>query len=67
MQHYIQRDGWTDLHTIQFHDNIKNTYCDKNHIKLIRVPYWEQEDLEYFLFDCLVKYGILEETTKSIA
>lgn len=66
-QHYIQRDGWTDLHTIQFHDNIKNTYCDKNHIKIIRIPYWEQEDLEYFLFDCLVKYGILEETTKSIA
>lgn len=23
------------------HDNIKNNYCKKNNIKLIRIPYWE--------------------------
>lgn len=26
---------------IQYHDSIKNNFCCNNHIKLIRIPYWE--------------------------
>lgn len=48
------------------HDEIKEKYCKDNNIKLIKIPYWEFEDLEYFLFDQLVKIGIIEEI-KNIA
>lgn len=61
LQHFKQVDGWTDLNIIQKHDKIKNEFCNKNNIQLIRIPYWEQEDLEYYLFDKLVEYNILEE------
>jgi len=43
-----------------FHDDIKNKYCKLNNIPLIRIPYWEFEELEVFLFDKLVKYGAIE-------
>lgn len=39
---------------------LKNLFCKSNKIKLIRIPYWE-EDIEYYLFDKLVKYNVLEE------
>lgn len=48
------------------HDNIKRKYCKDNKIPLIEIPYWEFDDLEYFLFDKLVKLGIIKEI-KSIA
>ena len=43
------------------HDEIKNNYCIKNHINLIRVPYFEFENIDSFLFDKFVKLGIIEE------
>lgn len=43
------------------HDEIKNEYCKKHNIPLLRIPYWEFEDLEYFLFDNLEKLGAIEE------
>lgn len=36
-------------------DSIKNTYCINNKIPLIRIPYWEYENLENILLD--VFYG----------
>ena len=45
----------------QLHDKIKNEYCKNNNIPLIRIPYWERDDMEYYLFDKLVKYKIIEE------
>lgn len=44
-----------------YHDEIKNHYCYKNNIPLVRIPYWEKDDLEYFLFDQLVKIGVIIE------
>ena len=44
------------------HDNIKKEYCKNNNIPLIEIPYWEYEDLEYFLFDKLVSLKIIKET-----
>lgn len=46
---------------VQKHDLIKKNYCKKHNISLIEIPYWEFEDLEYFLFDNLVKLKIIEE------
>lgn len=45
----------------QYHDQLKYDYCIKNHIHLIYVPYYEFEDLEYYLFNELVKLKIIEE------
>lgn len=43
------------------HDLIKQNYCKTNNIPLIEIPYWEFDDLEYFLFDKLVKLNVIEE------
>ena len=44
-------------------DKIKDSYCKENGIKLIRIPYWESENIEEYLFDELVKNGVIEEIT----
>lgn len=31
---------------IKIHDTVKNEYCKKNNIKLIRIPYWEFDNIE---------------------
>lgn len=54
--------------TTKKHDIIKNKYCKANKIKLIRIPYYkidEYEDIGYFLWDKLIRYGAIEEV-KSI-
>ena len=45
----------------QLKDNIKTEYCRTHKIKLIRIPYWEFDNIEYILFDKFVKYGLIEE------
>lgn len=60
-QHYKQRNGWTNLDLIKKHDQIKDIYCKKKKINLIRIPYWELDYIEHSLFDKLVKYDVLEE------
>ncbi len=35
------------------HDNIKNTYCKINNIKLLRIPYWEFDNIELILKEAL--------------
>ena len=61
-QHYyelpIKRDF--DLKKIQKHDNLKYNYCIENNINYIEVPYWEKENLEYFLFDKFIEMNVLE-------
>ena len=60
--HYVQKRGnWSDKETTIVYDNIKNDYCKKNKIPLIRIPYWDYDDLEYLLFDELVKLKVIEE------
>ena len=33
----------------QRNDNIKNQYCKDNNIKLVRIPYWEFDNIENIL------------------
>ena len=30
----------------QKRDKIKNRYCEQNQINLLRIPYWEKENIE---------------------
>lgn len=46
---------------VQKHDKIKTEYCKNNNIQLIRIPYWEKNNIEYYLFDNFVKLHILDE------
>jgi len=40
----------------QYHDSIKTQYCEANNIPLIRVPYWEKDNLEEFVMLQLQRY-----------
>lgn len=35
--------------TLQIHDELKNQYCKNNNIKLLRIPYWEFNNIETIL------------------
>lgn len=45
--------------TTKLHDAIKDEYCSTHKIPLIRIPYWESDDMESFLFDEMVRYGAI--------
>ena len=70
-QHYMkEKFKWRDkdcssgshFETTQLHDFIKTKYCLENKIPLIRIPYWEADDMESFLFDEMVRCGAIELT-----
>lgn len=37
----------------QKHDKIKNLYCEDNHINLLRIPYWEKENINEIISNYL--------------
>lgn len=45
------------------HDKMKDEFCIQNHIPLIRIPYTQINNLESYLFDQLVKYNVIQETS----
>lgn len=47
----------TEFQLVQKRDKIKNQYCKDNKIKLIRIPYWDIENIE----DILMKELVLKE------
>lgn len=40
-------------------DQIKNQYCKDNDIPLLRIPYWDFDNIEQILEEWLHKYGVL--------
>ena len=52
---------WRMYKRIQKHDSIKTEYYKNHNIPLLRIPYWERDDLEYFLFDKFVELKLIEE------
>lgn len=49
-------------------DNIKNQYCKDNSIPLLRIPYWDFDNIEEKLEEWLTKQGVsLNENTKQIS
>ena len=57
--HMTEEEAEENLKQIQFRDNIKNEYCKQNNIPLIRIPYWEKDNLEEFLLTNLSKYNVI--------
>lgn len=53
-QHYIPIDfggkgqEWAEeqFKIQQYRDNAKNTYCQQNNINLLRIPYWEKDNIK---------------------
>ena len=59
-QHYVAMANWggeEGLRRMQKNDRIKEEYCKKNNIKLIRVPYWEFDNIEEILKRILESEG----------
>ena len=51
-QHYKEKFSFHDKNNFYdtiLHDAIKNSYCEDNKIKLIRIPYWEFKNIETIL------------------
>jgi len=51
--HYEKQYENDGFETIQIHDKLKNEYCKKNNIPLLRIPYWEFDNIENILIDWL--------------
>lgn len=49
-----QGDGKTYLHETQRRDEIKKQYCLKNNIALLRIPYWEFNNIENIIKEKLI-------------
>lgn len=47
--HYEKQYDDDGFETIQIHDELKNQYCKNNNIKLLRIPYWEFDNIEDIL------------------
>ena len=50
--HYMAVDYFGGIDTLlktQTHDKIKNEYCAKNHITIIRIPYWNKQKISEIL------------------
>lgn len=48
-------------------DEIKNKYCKEKNIPLIRIPYWEKDNLECFLFENLKIHKIPRDCNTSVS
>lgn len=46
---------------VQINDQIKTNYCLCHNIHLIRIPYWEYDNIENILFDEFIQQGVLKE------
>ena len=51
-------DALKRFENLKKHDTMKNDYCKKNNIPLIRIPYWERGNVECFLFEKLNELNI---------
>lgn len=43
--HHLPLFGKTHFYYLKRHDEIKDKYCRENNIKLIRIPYWEYDNI----------------------
>lgn len=47
--HYKKYYDEQNFESQQIHDNLKNDYCKQNNIDLLRIPYWEFDNIENIL------------------
>ena len=53
IQHYLPVYGEEKFKTTKLHDAMKDNYCRWNNIDLLRIPYWEGNNIEQILIDYL--------------
>jgi len=56
--HYFPIMGEEQLKKQKEHDKRKNKYCEKHNIRLIRIPYWEFDNIENILKDILINNNL---------
>lgn len=49
--HFEETGIKNDLKRQKIHDSLKNEYCKKNNINLIRIPYWDFERIEQIIIN----------------
>lgn len=52
IQHFepVEKFGGLEAHLLtKKHDNIKNEFCKSNDIKLVRIPYWEIDNIDIII------------------
>ncbi|MEM4994989.1 hypothetical protein WKH56_20705 [Priestia sp. SB1] len=54
--------GKEKLKRTQHNDRIKNKFCIDNEIPLMRIPYWERENIKDILDGMLPYFGITDGT-----
>lgn len=59
--HYIERPLDNPLEYRQQNDELKNQYCKNNNIPLLRIPYWEFDNIQSIVIKELAKYKIIKE------
>jgi len=47
--HYEKQYDEDGFETLKIHDKLKNEYCKKHNIKLLRIPYWDYDNIEKIL------------------
>lgn len=67
-QHYmpINFGGWNEeelqlkFEKTQYYDKLKNQYCEDNNIGLLRIPYWEKENIKTIINNHLQRLSVKE-------
>ena len=54
------------LNKIKKRDKIKNQYCRDNNIPLLRIPYWEFDNINKIVLKTLFRYGLLNNETEAL-
>lgn len=51
-QHYISIENWGGINKLNDNirkDTIKNKYCEDNNIRILRIPYWDFDNIEVLI------------------
>lgn len=51
------------LKSTQRNDRVKNEYCIENKISLVRIPYWELDNIETILDEVLAYFNVLSKSS----
>lgn len=54
--HFEKQYDYDGFETLQIHDGLKNQYCKDNKIELLRIPYWEFDNIESIIQNQLDDY-----------
>lgn len=66
-QHHYEDVNYGNMDITVMHDNIKNEYCKSHNIDLLRIPYWEGNNIEQILKEklCLQVKDIVSSHVKA--